>query len=84
MTVKSNDTSDEKELSATATGQSKKVAAQGCALRLLSQLYKLTLVEASPSAGGPNKKKQQRQRVSPHYNKLKFNLFTAFVFFAAG
>ena len=53
----------EQELTAKSSGQSKKIAAQGCALSLLSQLYKLSLVEANPSANGPNKKKQPRQRV---------------------
>ena len=76
MTVKSKDSNDDKELSATATGQSKKVAAQGCALRLLSQLYKLTLVEANTSSlGAPNKKKQPRQRVGQSFSyHALFNL----------
>ncbi|CAK8686448.1 unnamed protein product [Clavelina lepadiformis] len=60
LNVKANE--EEKHLKARSSGQSKKVAAQGCALQLLAQLYKLTLVEANFSGGQPNKKKQSRAR----------------------
>ena len=64
LTVKPGDTTMEQELTAKSSGQSKKIAAQGCALNLLSQLFKLSLVEANPnSPNAPNKKKQPRQRV---------------------
>ena len=63
--MKLSENEEEKELTSTAAGQSKKLAAQGCALLMLSQLYKLSLVEASsPTAAGPKKKQQRMNRVS--------------------
>ena len=75
--MKPSDSDGLKELTASATGQSKKVAAQGCALQLLAQLYKLTLVEANPTAPVPSKKKQQRPRVSRGFSaKIRTALLT--------
>ena len=55
---------EEKELTASSRGQSKKLAAKGCALQLLAQLYKLTLVEANLTSTSPlNKKKNPNGRM---------------------
>lgn len=49
---------EEQEINASSKGQSKKNAAQGCALQILTQLYKLTLVEANIVGASPITKKK--------------------------
>nr|XP_002131661.1 uncharacterized protein LOC100181347 isoform X1 [Ciona intestinalis] len=58
------DNSNDQTVAAKARGPNKKAASQGCALKILSQLYKLKLVEANDAAdpGHPNKRKTQRGR----------------------
>lgn len=63
LKVKHDDQVDEKQLTAVSTATTKKAAAQGCALQLLSQLYKLTLVEANSGSGLSSKKKQSKGRL---------------------
>nr|CAB3262648.1 uncharacterized protein LOC100181347 [Phallusia mammillata] len=73
LKVKQEDHDNDKELTAVSTANTKKAAAQGCALQLLSQLYKLTLVEANNvPAQSSNKKKPTKARplmdTSPYPN----------------
>uniref|UniRef100_H2Z307 DRBM domain-containing protein n=1 Tax=Ciona savignyi TaxID=51511 RepID=H2Z307_CIOSA len=57
LKVKPEGSTEEQDVAAEAVGQSKKAAAQGCALKIISQLYKLKLVEANAWAEAlPNKK----------------------------
>jgi len=60
LKVKPSTESTEQELKASSTASTKKAAAQICALQLLSQLYKLTLVEANTGTGPGTNKKQSK------------------------
>lgn len=62
---------EEKEINASFQGQSKKNAAQGCALQIISQLYKLTLVEANIVGASPITKKKNS---SGRGNKGSWNM----------